>query len=267
MPSSEEEGLAQRRTRFQVRGRLTLIVRGGQSPGRRHGDASARLSFPVRFRADQSLGHLAESVGIPRLEIGSALIDGAEWPLELPPPDASTVLLLPLPEPVALDSEPRFVLDLHLGTLSRTLRLLGFDASWKNERETADIIGTALAEDRIVLTRNRALLYTRELHAAPNRAMLILSPEPYAQLLEVSRRFGLADRCRPFSRCAACGALLRRASREEIRPLVPAIVARRYDEFFVCVPCGKAYWKGDHFRNLGPFMERLYADLGGGRGD
>ncbi|HUW42215.1 MAG TPA: Mut7-C RNAse domain-containing protein [Rectinemataceae bacterium] len=267
MPSSDEEGLAQRRTRILVRGRLALMARSGQSRNRRPDHASAELSFLCRFRADQSLGHLAESVGIPRFEVGSALIDGAAWPLELPPPDDSSVLLLPLPEPIALDSEPRFVLDLHLGVLSRMLRLLGFDTAWKNERETADLIGTALAEDRIVLTRKRALLFMRELHASPNRAMLILSPDPYAQLLEVSRRFGLADRCRPFSRCAACGALLRRVSPEEIRPLVPAIVARRYADFFLCEACGKAYWKGDHFRNLGPFMERLYGDLGLGRGD
>lgn len=262
MPSTDEEGLGQRRTRILVRGRLALIVRGGQSPARLQGEAQEPLGFPLRFRADQSLGHLVESVGIPRLEIGSALVDGAAWPLELPPPDDSSILLLPLPEPLALDAEPRFVLDLHLGTLSRMLRLLGFDTAWKNEGGTADLIGTALAEDRILLTRNRALLFMRELHASPNRAMLILSPDPYTQLLELSRRFGLASRYRPFSRCAACGALLRRASPEEIRPLVPAIVARRYADFFLCEACGKAYWKGDHFRNIGSFLERLSGELG-----
>jgi uncharacterized protein with PIN domain len=262
MPSSDEEESAQRRTSILAHGRLALIVRAGRSLDRRSGDASKKSGFLIRFRADQSLGHLVESVGIPRLEIGSALVDGAAWPLDLPPPDDSFTELLPLDEPLSLKGEPGFLLDVHLGRLARLLRLLGFDTAWRNERETSEIIGTALAEERIVLTRNRALLFMRELHASPNRAMLILSPDPYAQLLEVSRRFGLASRYRPFSRCAACGSTLRAASLEEIRPRVPAKVAERYDEFFLCPSCGKAYWKGDHFRNIRPFMERLYEDMG-----
>ncbi len=145
------------------------------------------------------------------------------------------------------------------------LRLLGIDAVRFECDDSYEIIRNALAEERIILTRNRALLFRRELRRGSRSAMLILSPDPYAQLIEASRRFGLDGRFAPLSRCAACGSPIRPASREEARPLIPAIVAERYEEFFLCPRCGKAYWKGDHFRNIRPFLARLSTDLGAGR--
>ncbi|MGR4065828.1 MAG: Mut7-C RNAse domain-containing protein [Vulcanimicrobiaceae bacterium] len=192
-------------------------------------------------------------------------VDGSPWPLELPAPDASIIELLPLHEPAAIEGEIRFILDVHLGKLARMLRLLGIDAVRFECDDSYEIIRNALAEERIILTRNRALLFRRELRRGSRSAMLILSPDPYAQLIEASRRFGLDGRFAPLSRCAACGSPIRPASREEARPLIPAIVAERYEEFFLCPRCGKAYWKGDHFRNIRPFLARLSTDLGAGR--
>ncbi len=85
LPSDEEE-LALRHSRILARGRLALILRGGQSRDGRSAGASAESNFQIRFRADQSLGHLAESVGIPRLEIESALSTAAHGRSSFPRP-------------------------------------------------------------------------------------------------------------------------------------------------------------------------------------
>jgi uncharacterized protein with PIN domain len=236
-----------------------LVFRGGLAELLRHG--RGREPALLRFRADQSLAQLVESLGLPRLEVGRALVDGQDWSLALPPPDKSLVELLPLEEPLETGGEPRFALDVHLGRLARELRLLGFDLSWRNDWEDHDLVLAALAEERIVLTRDRALLFRRELHGSPLAGMLIRSREAYAQLLEVCRRFGLAPRLRPFSLCASCGSALVAADKAELVGLIPAIVAERYEEFYRCPVCGKPYWKGDHFRNLLPFLDRLRADL------
>ncbi|HTX72577.1 MAG TPA: Mut7-C RNAse domain-containing protein [Rectinemataceae bacterium] len=270
---ASDEDQSWRRARIQARGSLAFLLR---HRGTREDGAARELSF----RCDQSLGHLAEGLGIPSLEIGAARADGEAWPLELPPPDRSQVELFPLPEPVSLQEPARFILDLHLGRLARMLRLLGFDAIWweggagpaagseaepaagPRDDPSADLLRTALAETRILLSRDRALLFRRELHEeGARRAMLIRSPAPYAQLLEVVRRFGLESSFRPFSRCAACGSTLISATREEVLARIPSVVAERYDQFFLCPDCGKAYWKGDHFRNIRPFLDRLAADL------
>jgi uncharacterized protein len=245
--NSEKEGGGPRSATFAARGYLIEILRGqrGAQP------------FKLRFHASQSLAHIVESIGIPRLEIGAAKVDGELWSLRLPLPDEAFVELLPLEEPLDVPGGPRFALDVHLGRLARHLRLLGFDVTWANDYTEFDLIGLAAAEGRIVLSRDRALLFRREFHGSPLEGMLVRSRESWAQLVEVCRRFGLASRFLPFSLCAACGAPLVPAGKEELLPLLPPLVAERYDEFFVCPACGKPYWKGDHFRSIGPFLERL----------
>lgn len=248
---------ASRTARFVLRGRLA---------------AMARRATPLElaFREDQSLRHVAEVLGIPACEIGSAFADGEGWPLELPPPDAATIELLPWPEPLPLAARPRFVADTQLGRLARELRLLGFDALWRGELDQAEgdelLVELVLGEGRFLLTRDRALLFRREL-SRPDpeglpRCALLLSREAYGQLLETCARFGLAPLWQPLSLCSACGARLERASKAEILPLLPPTVARRCEDFRRCPACGKIFWKGDHARSIEPLLARLGEDLG-----
>ena len=218
--------------------------------------------FLLRFRADQSLRHLAETIGLPGTEIGGAIVDGEAWSLELPPPDGAFAELLPVEEPLPTLGRPSFVLDVHLGRLARDLRLLGFDTAWSGDLDDEGIAGCAVAEGRIALSRDRGLLYRRAFYphgreGAAARGMLIRSKDPYEQLLEVSRRFGLGPMARPLSLCASCGSALRPATPEEVAPLIPPIVAQRYSEFLLCPGCGKPYWKGDHLRTIIPLLERI----------
>ena len=241
-----------RRARIVAAGSLADILRRGREAG----------WVELEFRADQSLAHIAESLGIPRLEVGAAFVDGAAWSLDFPPPDGSLVELLSVEEPVDLGLEPKFVLDVHLGRLARHLRLLGFDVLWRNDWSGLDLVLTGMAEERVVLTRDRALLFRREFRGSPRLAMLLRSKDSLAQLAEVCRRFGLSPLFRPFSLCADCGSALAPAAMDEVRDRVPPLVAARYTEFFVCPSCGKVYWKGDHFRNIAPFLCRLARELG-----
>jgi uncharacterized protein with PIN domain len=222
----------------------------------------------LAFRDDQSLRHLAEALGLPACEIGCAIADGRRQSLEKPPPDGSLVELFPVEEPVALRDMPRFIADVHVGRLSRDLRLLGFDVLWRNDYEDRAIVDASLSEGRIVLTRDRGLLFRRafkaELEESEKRAvaMLVRSRDPYVQLVQVFRRFGLAALAKPFSLCSACGGALEPATREAVSAIVPEVVAERYSAFFLCGVCGKAFWPGDHLRTIEPFLERLGSDLG-----
>lgn len=56
---------------------------------------------------------------------------------------------------------PRFILDVHLGKLSRHLRLLGFDCIYRNDFDDPDIVRLSAELDRVVLTRDRRLLCIR----------------------------------------------------------------------------------------------------------
>jgi uncharacterized protein len=228
----------------------------------------SRLAPPIEltFREDQSLRHLAEVLGIPAAEIGGALSEGEPWPLELPPADGASVELLPVAEPLPLSEAPAFLSDAQLGRLARELRLLGFDSQWRGALSEDEMLEVAIAEGRSLLTRDRALLFRRELARGepggrPPSSMLLLAVDPYGQLLEACARFGLDRFWRPLSLCSACGGRLRPARKSDILPLLPPIVAERYDEFSRCPACGKAYWKGDHARSIEPLLERLRGDL------
>lgn len=267
---------AMSRAILRLNGPLSLLARAGFHPEDGSQDEAQPLAVELSFRADQSLRHIAEILGIPACEIGSARLDGQTWSLELPPPDGSVVDLFPVQEPLALVSpgtELRFVADVHVGRLARDLRLIGFDVCWRNDYDAEALVLASVSEGRIVLTRDRGLLFRRAF-ASPHAdglmavdglpsawGMLLRSRDPYEQLVEVARRFGLASRIRPFSRCAACGSPLVAASRDEVLDLVPPVVARRYAEFFLCPSCRKPYWKGDHMKTIAPLLGRLRGDL------
>ncbi|MGW4195597.1 Mut7-C RNAse domain-containing protein [Streptomyces sp. NPDC005004] len=193
-----------------------------------------------------TLGHLVESLGIPLTEVGTLTADGREVPPSHLPAAGETVTVRPVARPQRVPGAPlRFLLDVHLGTLARRMRLLGVDTAY----ESLDIGDPALAarsaaERRVMLSRDRGLLRRRELWAGA----YVYSTRPEEQLREVLERF--APELRPWTRCTACNGALRPASAEEVADRLEDGTRRSYDVFAVCGECGRAYWKGAHHSQL-----------------
>lgn len=55
--------------------------------------------------------------------------------------------------------KPRFIMDVNLGKLAKHMRLLGFDCLYRNDYSDAEVANIGVNEQRIVLTRDRRLLY------------------------------------------------------------------------------------------------------------
>jgi uncharacterized protein with PIN domain len=81
----------------------------------------------------------------------------------------------------------RFVADVHLGKLARSLRLLGFDTLYSAEADDAELIAISARDRRIVLTRNLRLLE----HKALTRGYLLRSTDPQLQVKEVVQALSL----------------------------------------------------------------------------
>lgn len=81
----------------------------------------------------------------------------------------------------------RFVADVHLGKLARSLRLLGFDTLYSAEADDAELIAISARDRRIVLTRNPRLLE----HKALTRGHLLRSTDPQLQVKEVVQALSL----------------------------------------------------------------------------
>ncbi|AVH56817.1 MULTISPECIES: Mut7-C RNAse domain-containing protein [Streptomyces] len=205
-----------------------------------------------------SLGHVVESLGVPLTEVGALLVDGREVPFSHVPSAGESVEVRAVERPQRVPGAPlRFLLDVHLGTLARRLRLLGVDTAY----ESTDIGDPALAarsaaERRVMLSRDRGLLRRRELWAGA----FVYSTRPDDQLRDVLGRF--APELKPWTRCTACNGLLKEATKDQVVDQLEGGTQRSYDVFAQCEECGRAYWKGAHHDRLVAIVERALAEFG-----
>jgi uncharacterized protein with PIN domain len=152
-----------------------------------------------------------------------------------------------------LGPEPRFLADAMLGRLARWLRLLGFDCAWEADIEDEVLVRRALDEERVLLSRDRALIdqwRVSDLH-------LVRSENVAEQLREVIDRFSLAGRARPLSRCSRCNALLRSTTPEQVPGRIPPRVLARRRVFRVCPGCHRVYWEGTHTDRIRRLLDEV----------
>ncbi|CAL9299208.1 Mut7-C RNAse domain-containing protein [Streptomyces sp. SudanB52_2052] len=223
----------------------------------------ARRNGTVRATTDgvSSLGHVVESLGVPLTEVGALFVDGREVPASHVPAAGEAVTVRTVARPQQVPGAPlRFLLDVHLGTLARRLRLLGVDTAY----ESTDIGDPALAarsaaEQRVMLSRDRGLLRRRELWAGA----FVYSTRPEEQLRDVLDRF--RPELLPWTRCTACNGVLRTATKDEVADQLKHGTHATYDVFAQCTACGRAYWKGAHHEQLEAIVERALAESRGQR--
>ncbi|MFD7403850.1 Mut7-C RNAse domain-containing protein [Streptomyces sp. NPDC059866] len=216
-----------------------------------------RGATPLATDGVSTLGHVIESLGVPLTEVGALVVDGHEVPTSHIPKAGEAVTVRAVERPQEIPGAPlRFLLDVHLGTLARRLRLLGVDTAY----ESTDIGDPALAarsatEKRVMLSRDRGLLRRRELWAGA----FVYSTRPDDQLRDVLDRF--APELRPWTRCTACNGLLQDVTKEEVADQLKGGTQRTYDVFAQCSKCGRAYWKGAHHDQLEAIVERALSDF------
>lgn len=221
--------------------------------------ASGRRRGPTALTTDgvSSLGHVVESTGVPLTEVGALWVNGREVPRSYVPAAGDSVEIRAVSRPQQIPGAPlRFLLDVHLGTLARRLRLLGVDTAY----ESTDIGDPALAtrsatEKRVMLSRDRGLLHRRELWAGA----FVYSTRPEDQLRDILDRF--RPELRPWTRCTACNGLLREATKEQVADRLEGGTERSYDVFAQCQECGRAYWKGAHHEQLEAIVANALAEV------
>jgi len=147
----------------------------------------------------------------------------------------------------------KFIADVHLGKLARKLRLLGFDTYFESNLDDNEIIKMSLAENRIVLSRDKELINNSRI----TQGYRILSSDPREQIREVMIRFNLQNNLNPFSRCIDCNGMIENVSKESVNEYLPPKTRQYFDEFFRCHDCGKIYWEGSHYENMKKQIQNL----------
>nr|WP_268843263.1 Mut7-C RNAse domain-containing protein [Actinomadura sp. K4S16] len=218
---------------------------------------ATRRVAPARVPYDgtSTLGHLVESLGVPLPEAGPMTADGEPaGPATRPAVGAEVrVAAVPRPQPVPLDPgqvAPRFLLDVHLGTLARRMRLLGLDTAYHNDMDDPALVVQANEERRVLLTQDRGLLRRRALWFGA----YVRGSRPDDQLRDLLDRF--APVLRPWTRCTACNGELVPVDKQEIERELQAGTRRNYDVYGRCADCGQLYWRGAH----GDRLEEIVRD-------
>jgi len=211
----------------------------------RHQGGRARVSCD----GTSTLGHVIESLGVPLPEVGDLRVDAEPVTAasRLAGGQVAEVAAVRRPQPLP---DARFVLDVHLGTLARRLRLTGVDAAYANDRDDDALIAQANAEGRVLLTRDRGLLRRRKLWMGA----YVRGANPDDQLGDVLDRF--APRLAPWTRCTACNGMLAPARKADVERLLLPGTRRTYREFARCAACGRVYWRGAHSARLGSIVDR-----------
>lgn len=147
----------------------------------------------------------------------------------------------------------KFITTKELGRLCKWLRIMGFDASYFPEGERRELIVKSLREARTILTRDSRMgVYSgvRMLH--------IRSDFVREQVRQVLTELGLKpDRKRFFTVCVICNNALKKARKADVKDKVPPYVYSTQDSFMKCDICGRIYWQGTHWTNVGQFVDGL----------
>ncbi|MBC7172434.1 MAG: MoaD/ThiS family protein [Polyangiaceae bacterium] len=226
-------------------------------------DGTGERCFERMIERGASVKDAIERLGIPHTEVLAIAVNGVFVGFDrgVQAGDAVEVFSQSsarAPDPVRLGPSfagwvPRFVLDVHLGTLARRLRLLGFDSVYQRDLDDPELARIASTEDRALLTRDRGLLKRNEVR----RGHLVRSTVPASQLLEVIGRFSLVPRFAPFVRCIRCNGMIEPTSRGAVADRLAPGVLEDFEEFFACSRCGQPYWRGSHYDKLVALVDGL----------
>jgi uncharacterized protein with PIN domain len=156
--------------------------------------------------------------------------------------------------------DQRFVVDTMLGRLARWLRAMGYDTLYPGETGDRPLVQLALAEDRILVTRDRMLA-----RLAQPRECLITAERLDGQIREAVGKLGLSPQQTAWlSRCLECNAPLEVREKATLSGRVPEHVFATHAEFMACPRCARVYWAGTHTHRMLDRLTRLVNGETGG---
>ena len=155
-----------------------------------------KVRSEITFELPRSVKDLIESLGVPHVEVDLILVNGESCRFDRIVGNGDDVSVYPVfeslniggvgrlrPRPLRVT---RFVLDIHLGALTRRIRLVGFDAK-DSIVDDGELALCSSREERILLTRDLGLLK----RGIVTRGLAIRASDPDEQLFELLDRLNL----------------------------------------------------------------------------
>ncbi len=143
----------------------------------------------------------------------------------------------------------RFLADCNVGRLARWLRALGYDAAYEPRLPDPQVVARALAEDRVLLTRDVDMMRRRVIAGGSVRAVLLRDDRVQEQVRQVVEELGLVTD-RALSRCLDCNLELEPRSKSAVLDRLPPHVRATQERFSQCPRCSRVYWPGTHWQRM-----------------
>jgi len=146
----------------------------------------------------------------------------------------------------------KFLVDEMLQRLGSWLRAAGYDTVIARDgRDDYALLRQAIAEDRLLVTRDRELARHRR---APGRVILLECENLDDCIRELGARIEIDWLHHPFQRCLICNTELVPAD-DAARARIPERARARLDEARYCPTCRKVYWEGSHVNRMRQRLE------------
>lgn len=275
--TAEQEAQRPHQASFIFRGWLRDLLKPSQQ------------SEVIAYRFDHSPGikDPIEALGVPHTEVEAIVVNGSSVTFDYQLQDADRVTVLPKfidpgtdpgttsieAEPIEVEpsraaalqalrpplSQPTFVLDVHLGKLARLLRILGFDALYRNDYEDPQLVDIAEREARVLLTRDRRLLF----HRRVIHGHFVRHCNPAEQVRDIIGHYQLGNNIKPFSRCSRCNGVVVAVDKQEILERLEPKTIIYYDTFFRCCECQQIYWYGSHMQGILSMLHDIGVNISG----
>ncbi len=121
--------------------------------------------------------------------------------------------------------------------------MLGFDTIFFTGDNDSEMVAEALAEDRMILTRDTQLMKRQVITSGQIKAILFRTDDPEKQMRQVIETLQLDESC-PFTRCLECNVALEERTKEQMKDRVPPYVFRTQEQYMECPSCHRVYWRG-----------------------
>jgi len=220
-------------------------------------------TIPYRFNGHPGIKDPIEVLGVPHPEVELIIVNGQPVEFDYRLQSGDRVAVYPVFNNLDINSlsrlrkkplrNPRFILDVNLGKLAKRMRLLGFDSLYRNDYRDEEVVNIAVSEQRTVLTRDRRLLYIKQI----SYGYWVRSVNVENQVDEIVRRFNLYGSIQPFARCLVCNGVLVPVSKADILDRLEAKTRLYYEMFYQCTDCQRIYWEGSHIENMRKTYEAM----------
>ncbi|MFC1897513.1 Mut7-C RNAse domain-containing protein [Chloroflexota bacterium] len=158
---------------------------------------------------------------------------------------------------MSLINAPKFIVDNNVGKLVKWLRIMGYDTLFFNGSNDSIMVTAALAEGRVILTRDTQIMRRRVVTSGQLKVILLQSDKPELQMQQVISALNLDCQFRPFAICLECNQPLLERSKQQVKDLVPPYVFQTQRQYMECPACHRIYWRGTHWQAIVKRLEEF----------